>query len=102
MYQRAGMVPHSDDLLFVISKEFGQIYIQKRINGHLFFFINISIYFVASQTNFCITYLIATVQKELRSTEIPITKWSNPLLISTDFLKYPFRHSFRTGKKIQL
>ena len=27
---------------------------------------------------------------------------SNPLLISTGFLKYPFRHSFQTGIKIQL
>ena len=26
----------------------------------------------------------------------------NPLLISTGFLKYPFRHSFQTGIKIQL
>ena len=29
-------------------------------------------------------------------------KDSNPLLISTVFLKYPFRHSFQTGIKIQL
>ena len=28
--------------------------------------------------------------------------WTNPLLISTDFLKYPFRHLFQTGIKIQL
>ena len=27
---------------------------------------------------------------------------SNPLLISTDFLKYPFRHSFQAGIEIQL
>jgi hypothetical protein len=29
-------------------------------------------------------------------------KSSNPLLISTDFLKYPFWHLFQTGIKIQL
>ena len=29
-------------------------------------------------------------------------KETNPLLISTGFLKYPFRHSFQTGIKIQL
>ena len=28
--------------------------------------------------------------------------YPNPLLISTDFLKYPFRHLFQTGIKIQL
>ena len=27
---------------------------------------------------------------------------TNPLLICTDFLKFPFRHSFQTGIKIQL
>ena len=31
-----------------------------------------------------------------------IIKLLNPLLISTGFLKYPFRHSFQTGIKIQL
>ena len=30
------------------------------------------------------------------------SKDSNPLLISTDFLKYPFWHLFQTGIKFQL